>query len=211
MIQQNCVFRKPWGLAFMAEPSEVAGLRRVMRLHLRYWGLHHLVDAAQTCVTELVANVIAHVGPGTPTELALSMNGTYLRIEVQDPDLRALPTLLDAAADAESGRGMKLVDAVAHSWGVLLKAERKVVWCELATGLRFPGGHVTDDRVDRTEALLRLYRGAGEATRANSQLGKTAAVAMVADLLRWACAHGYDPDEVLDSAQGSFEAEELTC
>ncbi|WP_372351502.1 ATP-binding protein [Streptomyces sp. KL116D] len=207
MTQQNCVFRKPWDMAFTAEPIEVVGLRRIVRLHLRYWGLRHLIEATQLCVSELVANVITHVGPGTPTGLALSMHGTYLRIEVQDPDLRALPTLLDAADEAETGRGMRLVDALADRWGVLLKADRKVVWCELATGLRYPGSHVADNRVDRAEALLRLYRGAGDLTSADPLLDKPAVVAMVADLLRWSCAHGYDPEDVLEGAHSVLEAE----
>lgn len=72
----TCMPRKPWDLAFLAEPEEVAALRRLVRIHLGLWGLHELVDAAQLCVSELVSNVITHVGPGTPTTLAVSMKGT---------------------------------------------------------------------------------------------------------------------------------------
>src|SRR3954454_20709050 len=97
--------RKPWDLHFLAEPEEVAGLRRVLRVHLGLWGLDELIDAAQLCVSELVSNVIRHVGPGTPASLAVSMKGTRLRIEVYDPDIRALPTLLNQGVNAESGRG----------------------------------------------------------------------------------------------------------
>lgn len=83
--------------------EEVSALRRIMRLHLGLWGLHEIAEAAQLCATELVSNVITHVGAGTPTTLAVSMNGTYLRIEVQDPDTRALPTLIQAGADSKAG------------------------------------------------------------------------------------------------------------
>lgn len=137
----TCMSRKPWDLAFTAEPEEVAGLRRVMRAHLELWGLHGVIESAQLCVSELVANVITHVGIGTPTTLAVSMNGTYLRIEVHDPDTRVLPTLLAAGSEAESGRGVALVDSVTDRWGVQLRADRKVTWCELATGLTAPDGH----------------------------------------------------------------------
>jgi len=113
MTHEACMPRKPWDLAFTAEPAEVAALRRVMRLHLGIWGLHGTVDQAQLCVSELVTNVITHAGHGTPAMLAVSMSGTYLRIEVHDPDTRALPTLLDADSESEGGRGMALVDAVA--------------------------------------------------------------------------------------------------
>ncbi|MFD7946747.1 ATP-binding protein, partial [Streptomyces sp. NPDC059744] len=57
--------RKPWELPFLAEPEEVAGLRRVMRLHLGLWGLSDVSESAEICVTELVANAIRHVGEGT--------------------------------------------------------------------------------------------------------------------------------------------------
>ncbi|MGD6752456.1 ATP-binding protein [Streptomyces sp. BH105] len=211
MIKQHCMLRKPWSLAFAAEPEELAALRRIARLHLRLWGLSHLDEAVELCVTEMVANVIRHVGLGTPVELTLSMSGTYLRIEVRDPELKALPTLLVGALDSETGRGMRLVDAVTDRWGVLLNADQKVVWCELTTGLAYPEGHVADNRVDRTEGLLRLHGGATEVTGADSSLSVTTAVSMVTDLLRWACAHGYDPDEVMERAQLSFEAEQLTC
>ena len=64
--------RKPWDLDFTAEPEEVAALRRLMRLHLGVWGLHEVTDAAQLCVSELVSNIITHVGAGTPATLAVS-------------------------------------------------------------------------------------------------------------------------------------------
>ncbi|KAA0930397.1 ATP-binding protein [Streptomyces apricus] len=127
------LLRKPWDLPFVAEPEEVAGLRRVLRSHLELWGLHDVTDAAQLCASELVSNVIRHVGVGTPTTLAVSMNGTRLRIEVHDPDTRALPTLLAADPDSEAGRGMALVNHLADLWGVQLLADVKVTWCELST------------------------------------------------------------------------------
>ncbi|MCX3063638.1 ATP-binding protein [Streptomyces beihaiensis] len=209
MNQQHCVSRKPWDLAFAAEPEELAALRRITRLHLRHWGLPHLIEAAELCVSEMVSNVITHVGPGTPTQLALSMSGTFLHIEVQDPDSRALPTLISAADDSEAGRGMRLVDAVTDRWGVSLKADRKVTWCELATGVATPGGHVGGETVDRAEALLGLY---GEVERLRAAGGdrgapvvaavsKATAIDAISDLLCWVHMHGHDADEVLESAE----------
>ncbi|CAM5382471.1 non-specific serine/threonine protein kinase OS=Streptomyces griseorubiginosus OX=67304 GN=DWG14_05245 PE=3 SV=1 [Streptomyces griseorubiginosus] len=142
------MFRKPWDLAFSAEPEEVGALRRIMRLHLGIWGLGHISDQAQLCVSELVSNVITHVGVGTPVTLTVSMSGTRLRIEVHDPDTRALPTLLAAAPDAEGGRGMALVGAVSDRWGVQLRADRKITWCELSTGLPSGGGRTGDARAN---------------------------------------------------------------
>lgn len=146
--------RKPWDLHFLAEPEKVADLRRVLRIHLGLWGLDEVIDAAQLCVSELVSNVITHVGPGTPTTLAISMKGTRLRIEVHDPDTRALPTLLNEDVSSESGRGMELITFTADRWGVQLLADRKVTWCELSTKLTSSHGHVAAPGVMRAEALL---------------------------------------------------------
>ncbi|MFI0979639.1 ATP-binding protein [Streptomyces sp. NPDC021093] len=208
----GCVKRKPWELPFCAEAEEAAGVRRVLALHLTLWGLPELIDPAQICATELISNVINHVGPGTPTTLTVSMNGTYLRLELHDPDTRALPTLLDAENDDESGRGMALVDAVTDRWGVILRAETKAVWCELATGLTAENGHVGGPRVARAEEHLTLYRPASHSRssatgRLGTAIAEEAAIALIADLLHWLRAHGCDPDEALDRAQVHFEAE----
>ncbi|MCX4575220.1 ATP-binding protein [Streptomyces sp. NBC_01571] len=214
MIQQVCMSRKPWDLAFLAEPEEVAALRRIVRLQLELWGLQEATDTAQLCVSELVSNVITHVGPGTPTTLAVSIKGTYLRIEVHDPDTRALPTLLDATADSEGGRGMALVGAIAEHWGVQLHADRKVTWCELATGLNSPNSHTGGAGVARAGVLLSAY-GSARAARHASPSTSTLAAAMAAetavdaitDLLHWLQAHGRDVDDALERAQRHFEAE----
>ncbi|MEU6257814.1 ATP-binding protein [Streptomyces sp. NPDC047043] len=204
--------RKSWDLPFLAELEEVAALRRVLRTHLRLWGLHDSIDAAELCVSEFVANVINHVGPGTPTTLVVSMNGTHLRIEVHDPDMRALPILQQADADSETGRGMTLVNAVADRWGVLLRPDRKVTWCELATGLTSSNGHAGGASVTRAQALLGNYV-VGRQPRESgaSRWGKRRAVMtvinVITDLLHWLRAHGCDADEALDRAQTDFEVQ----
>ncbi|WP_330290702.1 ATP-binding protein [Streptomyces sp. NBC_00576] len=205
--------RKPWDLHFLAEPEEVAGLRRVLRVHLGLWGLDELVDAAQLCVSELVANVITHVGPGTPTTLAVSMKGTHLRIEVHDPDTRALPTLLGEDVNSESGRGMELVTCTADRWGVQLLADQKVTWCELSTSLTSPNGHRRASHVTRAEHMLGLYCGAKPLAtvgpgRLSTVTAEETVIGAIADLLHWLRAHGRDADDVLDRAQMHFEAGE---
>lgn len=185
--------RAPWGMSFLAEPREVSGLRKALRVRLALWGLPDLVEAAQTCVTELTSNVITHVGIGTPATLAVSMEGTYLRIEMRDPDARALPTLLDSGCDAESGRGMALIDAVTdHRWGVILRGDSKVVWCELAMGLASGSGHEsgppTAGRLDVAEA-------------------EKVAIDLIGDLLHWLRARGCDPSEAWDRAHARFRAD----
>ncbi|MFF0157438.1 ATP-binding protein [Streptomyces sp. NPDC005263] len=203
--------RKAWDLDFTAEPEEVAALRRIMRVHLAMWGLHDVTDVAQLCVSELVSNVINHVGIGTPTTLVVAMSGTRLRIEVHDPDTRALPTLLESGLEAESGRGMALLDAVTDRWGVQLLADRKVTWCELGTGLPSADGHLGGDRVNRVEALLSAYgceqarlRLAGSGVLS---VAEDALIDLVTDVLHWLRAHGRDVDEALERAHAYFRVE----
>jgi anti-sigma regulatory factor (Ser/Thr protein kinase) len=211
VIQEACMSRKAWDLDFTAEPEEVAALRRIMRITLGLCGLHDVIDAAQLCVSELVSNVITHVGTGTPATLAVSMNGVHLRIEVHDPDTRRLPTLLDANVDSEGGRGMALVDAVAVRWGVQPCLDKKVTWCELATGLTSPNGHVGRPEVLRAEALLDFYAAAKPpfrpgSSRLSGAVVEESVVTAITDFLHWLRAHGCDVDEVLERAQSRYDA-----
>ncbi|MEV6765258.1 ATP-binding protein [Streptomyces sp. NPDC051105] len=210
------VGREPWLHEFTARPKEVAQLRRMLRLRLILWGFPDHVDAAQICVSELVSNVIQHVGEGTPATLRMAITDPYLRVEVEDPDPRALPTLLAASNVLESGRGMALVDAVTdHRWGVVLRGNSKAVWCEFAVD-GSACSRTSGPRVTRGEAILELY-GSGSLPRGRAvaesasllsmAAAEEAAIEVMADVLHWLCAHGHDPDDVLDRAQTQFEAE----
>jgi anti-sigma regulatory factor (Ser/Thr protein kinase) len=214
LIQEAGLTRKPWNVEFTAHPEEVAALRRVVRLWLAAWNLHGLVDVAQLCVSELVSNVVTHVGLGTPGSLAVSVNGAYLRIEVHDPDTRALPTLVTADVDAEGGRGMALVETLTDRWGVQLHEDRKVTWCELATGLTPPTDYTVDPSVARAEALLDMYATLRPPTcryepglgRVGRTVAEESVIDVITDFLRWLRAHGCDADDVLDRAQSRYEA-----
>ncbi|MFD5163591.1 ATP-binding protein [Streptomyces hawaiiensis] len=115
-------------LELLATPAEVSGVRRALR--------SHGIDV-QLCASELVTNVIRHVGEGVPVTVRVwPEEGGRVRLGVTDPDPRALPVLVGAVgagAEAESGRGLALLDALAVRWGVEREANRKTVWCELFT------------------------------------------------------------------------------
>ncbi len=202
-----------WRVQVLAEPEEVAALRVDVRARLREWGIQAVIDAAQLCVSELVSNVITHVGPGTPVSLVLSFRGSRLRIEVRDPDAGVLPTLVRATEDAENGRGMALVDALSDRWGVDLHRDGKVTWCEIVTVSEVPqGGDVGGMRVARAEKMLSSYSdGRLSSGPRHSRIGalatEAAAIDLISDLLHWLRAHGHDADDVLDRAQTHFEAE----
>lgn len=211
------VGREPWAHKFVAQPRELSELRRMLKLRLILWGFPDHVDAAQICVSELVTNVIQHVGEGTPATLRMALNESHLRLEVEDPDTRALPTLLAASAALEWGRGVALVDAMtAHRWGVSLRGDSKVVWCELATDASSACDQTNGPRVTRAEAILDLYGSwrlphsraiSGHGGVLGMAVVEDAAIGVMTDLLHWLRARGYDPDDVLDRAQSHFEAE----
>lgn len=99
---------------------------------LSSWGLP--LDPARQIVAELSANAAAHGRvPGRDFRLALYASPDTLRIEVTDTRPERLPAPQLPSPDAESGRGLLLVEALAHRWGVTEdQFPRKTVWAELS-------------------------------------------------------------------------------
>ncbi|MEU6566593.1 ATP-binding protein [Streptomyces parvulus] len=201
-------------LSFLANADQVRDVRRALRLQIGHWGLCELADAAETCVGELVANVVKHVGPGTPATLVVSLCGPRLRVEVHDPDARALPTLASPRLDAEAGRGMTMIDATSDRWGVELAGDHKVTWCEFRVGFECKEVHHSlAPRLARAADVVSLYgddptpeqlpRGG----RLAAALAEEAAISVIIDLLHWFRARGRDVDEALDQAQSRFDAQ----
>ncbi|MFE8988325.1 ATP-binding protein [Streptomyces collinus] len=113
-------------LELLAIPAGVSGVRRA----LRPYGTD-----VQLCASELVTNVVRHVGEAVPVTVRVwREEGGRIRLGVSDPDPRVLPVLVaGVGTEAESGRGLALLDALAVRWGVEQEAGRKTVWCELFT------------------------------------------------------------------------------
>ncbi|MCQ4040855.1 SpoIIE family protein phosphatase [Streptantibioticus rubrisoli] len=113
----------------LAEDAALAGeARRFTRSTLESWGLGSLGELTELLVSELVTNALRHAGP--PRQLRLFQDRT-LTVEVADTS-RQIPLLRPAGEeDVESGRGMRLVDELAHRWGSRMTRHGKVVWFEL--------------------------------------------------------------------------------
>ncbi|MEV6049482.1 ATP-binding protein [Streptomyces sp. NPDC052107] len=113
-------------LRLLATPKAAPELRHRLRGH---------DFEVRLCATELLTNVIDHLGEGTPVTVRVmgtaADQGPRTRIEVTDPAPRALPVLLSATEVEESGRGLALLAALAERWGVEQWPDRKTVWCEL--------------------------------------------------------------------------------
>ncbi|WP_037856955.1 ATP-binding protein [Streptomyces sp. NRRL S-31] len=98
------------------------------------------------CATELLTNVIDHLGEGTPVTVRVigtAAEHGRVRVEVTDPAPDSPPVLRSAAGWEESGRGLALVDALAERWGVDVGPDRKTVWCELVGDGRADGRPVS--------------------------------------------------------------------
>jgi anti-sigma regulatory factor (Ser/Thr protein kinase) len=113
----------------------VAEIRRLLRENLREWGAPALVDTAELLTTELVTNALQHTGGGAVVTTTLSVGpACRLRVEVRDSLARRPRPPRPGGTDGEqgtSGRGLLLVEALAHSWGIEAGETGKVVWFEL--------------------------------------------------------------------------------
>jgi anti-anti-sigma regulatory factor/anti-sigma regulatory factor (Ser/Thr protein kinase) len=87
------------------------------------------IDRAELLADELVTNAVVHAR--TPLRLLLELRGDLLTISVHDQSPRLL-WLVPPDPEGETGRGLRLVEDLASSWGVRPRPEGgKVVWCVL--------------------------------------------------------------------------------
>jgi anti-sigma regulatory factor (Ser/Thr protein kinase) len=96
------------------------------------WDLPHLIGPASLIASEFTANVVTHAS--TMMTLRLSLTERYLHVAVRDGS-GVEPHLDDGAPDAApTGNGLRLVNAMASSWGSVPTNDGKVVWASLPRG-----------------------------------------------------------------------------
>lgn len=116
-------------VAVLPPRPESAGVaRELVMSRCREWGVESLCDDIALVVTELVVNAIRHAG--TDVTVVLHPIGGGVRLEVQDGSTRPLRPRRAAGSD-EGGRGLLLVDALSHRYGVEAETTGKKVWAEL--------------------------------------------------------------------------------
>ncbi|MFF5361480.1 ATP-binding protein [Streptomyces scabiei] len=98
---------------------------------LRAWELP--LHPADHLVAELAANAATHGRvAGRDFDLTMYVIGVTLRIEVTDTRPERLPHPDPPSPEAESGRGLLLVEALADRWGTAPgRPPRKTVWAEV--------------------------------------------------------------------------------
>ncbi|MEU6143040.1 ATP-binding protein [Streptomyces sp. NPDC047081] len=129
--QEIAVPVRNFSAQFAPTPRGARLARLLATEQLRAWDVP--LDPAAHIVAELAANAATHGRvPGRDFRLLLYVVGDTLRIEVTDTRGDRVPCTQPPSADAESGRGLLLVDALADKWGVGFGAPpRKTVWAEV--------------------------------------------------------------------------------
>lgn len=114
------------------DACRVGIMRRIAAARLRYWGLQALTDDVMLIVSELLTNALLHSGT-SDIRLNLTAKEGFLRIAVSD----GVPSRIapgPAGQEAESGRGLILVAALAQHHGGTFGTSNQgaTAWCTLA-------------------------------------------------------------------------------
>jgi anti-sigma regulatory factor (Ser/Thr protein kinase) len=112
---------------FSSTPLGARLARHLVLAQLHTWGVPHDSEGSDTVaviVAELTANAVTHGRvPGRDFELRLALIQRTVRIEVSDTRGERRPPEPGAVTapppDADHGRGLLLVEALAHRWTVL--------------------------------------------------------------------------------------------
>jgi anti-sigma regulatory factor (Ser/Thr protein kinase) len=127
-----------WPLLSFLELAALPGAVPCARLHtrqlLREWQLTGLGDSAELLVSEIVTNAVQITqaeARTTPVRLWLLADRTRLLILVWDASPLP-PARVNTSEDAENGRGLLLVEALAAQWGWSPEPGGKLCWCLVA-------------------------------------------------------------------------------
>lgn len=117
-------------VSLAAGPPAAAEARGQVRAAICTWDVPVDPNIAVLLTSELVTNAIRHETGGTVV-LAITCSGEQLRVDVHDTS-RTLPMPVDATADAETGRGLMLVNSLSDEWGSYRTPGGKAVYFALA-------------------------------------------------------------------------------
>ncbi|MGN6299649.1 MAG: ATP-binding protein [Angustibacter sp.] len=115
-------------LSLPPEVVSVTRARHYVRDTLTALGVPDCADDAQLAVSELIANAVKHAR--TPLVLELTADDEHLTVTVADGE-RELASQVQQHALAESGRGLRIVAAIASEWGVEPREGGKALWFRL--------------------------------------------------------------------------------
>ncbi|MFD0689045.1 ATP-binding protein [Actinomadura fibrosa] len=116
---------------------------------------HPRMDDMVTVMSETVCNAVAHTasGDGGRVTVTLLAGGGVVRLEVADDGAGGRRPQVRAENGGESGRGLRVVDALVESWGFRAHGDRTVVWAEFRSVGRILFGN-TDRGLSRESPTL---------------------------------------------------------
>jgi two-component sensor histidine kinase len=115
------------------EPASASAVRREITLDLDLHGVPpERIDEVALVASELIGNAVRHCDATERNELDVNWTvGTEaVLLSVEDAS-DALPVLRQAPADAPSGRGLTIVQALTSAWGVEPTQRGKRVWARI--------------------------------------------------------------------------------
>jgi anti-sigma regulatory factor (Ser/Thr protein kinase) len=111
-------------------PPSIPVARHLVLELLRAWGAAHDREDAALLVTELVTNVVDHVGGEANLTLELRLADAWLRIAVVDGSA-IRPVVQELSHERPRGRGLQMVESIADRWGADDHEGGKRVWFDL--------------------------------------------------------------------------------
>lgn len=113
---------------FAPELETPRAARRIVARALEEWDCQEALDNVVLLLSEVVANAVTHAR--TDVEVSVRLLRGVIRIEVGDASPESARPR-EVNPDAESGRGLHLVEQLASSWGEERTEHGKVVWFEV--------------------------------------------------------------------------------
>jgi anti-sigma regulatory factor (Ser/Thr protein kinase) len=132
MTATRLTAHRPRHITLTAGSAAAGEARSQVRSAIEAWDVPADPAVAALLTSELVTNAISHQA-GETIMLVLTCAQGQLRVDVHDTSW-AMPELVDAPADAESGRGLILVASLATDWGYYPTLAGKAVYFTLALG-----------------------------------------------------------------------------
>lgn len=104
--------------------------RHVLLELMQVWDLPHDQEDGALLITELVTNVVDHVGGEAELTVEINAADDWLRIAVVDGSA-VRPVVRELSMDHPRGRGMRMIQRIAERWGADEHLGGKRVWCDL--------------------------------------------------------------------------------
>jgi anti-sigma regulatory factor (Ser/Thr protein kinase) len=116
-------------MTFAPETASIPEARRFVDDVILDWGDLDSRYAVRLLTSEVATNAVQH--GRTDFRVSVATRDDVARVEVFDANPR-LPATCTAPADASSGKGLVIIDAMAADWGAEPSKQGKLVWFEVA-------------------------------------------------------------------------------